>query len=266
MAQADGDSARVAVVTGASSGIGAELARQLAASGWHVGLTARRADNLESLAGEIRGAGGVAAVAPADAADPAATRVAIAALAAALGPVDLLIANAGLGLGTPGAAFAAADVERMVRVNLLGAAYAIEAVLPSMLGRGRGQIAGISSLAAYRGLPGGAGYCASKAGLTAMLEALRIDLRRRGIAVTAVHPGYVRTPMIAGADHPLPMAMDVGPAARIILKGIAARRRHVAFPRPMAALVALGRLVPGALYDRVVGRFVGEGPGVGESI
>ena len=266
MAQADRDSTRVAVVTGASSGIGAELARQLAGSGWRVGLTARRAGDLEALAVAIRAAGGIAAVAPADAADPDATRGAIAALADELGPIDLLIANAGLGLGTPAGAFSAADVERMVRVNLLGAAYAIEAVLPEMLRRGRGQIAGISSLAAYRGLPGGAGYCASKAGLTALLESLRIDLRRRGIAVTAVHPGYVRTPMIAGADHPLPLVLDVGPAARIILKGIAARRPHVAFPRPMAALVSLGRLLPGGLYARLVGRIVGEGPGVGESI
>ena len=248
----------MAVVTGASSGIGAELARQLAGAGWRVGLTARRADKLEALAGEIRADGGVVAVATADAADPDATRGAIAALEAALGPIELLIANAGLGMGTPGAEFVAADLERMVRVNLLGAAYAIEAVLPGMLKRGRGQIAGISSLAAYRGLPGGAGYCASKAGLTAMLESLRIDLRRRGIAVTAVHPGYVRTPMIAEADHPLPFVMDADRAARVILKGIAARRRHVAFPRPMAALVRLGRAIPAAVYDRLVSRIVGE--------
>lgn len=250
---------RVAVVTGASSGIGAELARQLAASGWRVGLTARRADQLDALALEIRRLGGVAEVAPADAADPDATRGAIRALVEALGgPVDLLIANAGVGAPVPATAFSAAAIERIVRVNLLGAASAIEAVLPEMLRRQSGHLVGISSLAAYRGLPGGAGYCASKAGLTAMLESLRIDLRRQGIAVTSVHPGYIRTPMIAGAAHPLPFLMEAGPAARVILKAVAARRRHVAFPRPMAALMTVARAVPCILYDRLVGRFVAD--------
>ena len=249
---------RVAVITGGSSGIGAELGRQLAVAGWRVGLSARRAEALESVAGEIRRAGGLAEIAPADAADAAATRAAIDALAGVLGPVDLLIANAGIGTNTPGTDFSAAEVERQIRVNLLGPAYAFEAVLPSMLARGRGHLVGISSMAGYLGLPGGAGYCSSKAGLTAMLRSLSTDLRRRGIAVTAVHPGYVRTPMIAGADHPLPFAMDVGPAARIILRAIAARRREVAFPRRTAWLVALGRLVPAPVFEAVLGRIAPE--------
>jgi len=252
---------RIVVVTGASSGIGAELSRQLAASGARVGLTARRAEALEALASEIRSAGGIAAVAPADAADPDATRAAVGALAETLGgPVDLLIANAGLGISTPAAAFSASDFERMVRVNLLGAAYAIEAVLPAMLRAGKGHVVGISSLAAFRGLPGGSGYGATKAGLTTLLEGLRVELRPRGIAVTAVHPGYVRTPMTAGAAHAQPFLMDVGPAARIILRGIAARRRTIAFPWQTATLMTLARLMPGAVYDRLILRFGGHQP------
>lgn len=244
---------RIAVVTGASSGIGAELARQLAASGASVGLTARRAEALESLAAEIRGRGGIAAVAPADAADPSATRAALGRIAEALGgPIDLLIANAGLGLSTPAVDFSAADFERMVRVNLLGAAYAIEAVLPGMIRMGRGHLVGISSLAAFRGLPGGSGYGATKAALTTLLEGFRVQLRPRGIAVTAVHPGYIRTPMTEGSTHPQPFLMDVEPAARIILKGIAARRPTVAFPWQTAALMTLARLMPHALYDRAI--------------
>jgi short-subunit dehydrogenase len=244
---------RVAVVTGASSGIGAEMARQLAAAGVRVGLTARRADALEALAREIRAQGGAAAVAPADAADPAATRAAIGRIAGELGPIDLLIANAGLGLETPAARFSAEKVERMVRVNLIAVAYAIEAVLPEMLRAGRGHLVAISSLAGYRGLPGSAGYCATKAGLTALMEGLRIDLRGRGIAVTTVHPGYVRTPMTEGAKHAQPFLMEVGPAARIILKGVAARRRDVAFPWQAATFMGLLRLMPGAVYDRMAG-------------
>jgi short-subunit dehydrogenase len=241
--------AQVAVVTGASSGLGAELARQLAARGVAVGLTARRVEALEALAGEIRSRGGTAAVAPADAADPSATRLAVRTLAEAHGPIDLLIANAGVALPSPGGRFSAESLDGMVRVNLIGAAYAIDAALPAMLERGRGQIVGISSLAAYRGLPGSVGYSASKAGLTALLEGLRAELRPRGIAVTAVHPGFVRTAMTAGSADPQPFLMDVEPAARIILKGIAARRASIAFPRPTAALATLGRWLPAGISD-----------------
>jgi short-subunit dehydrogenase len=247
---------RVAVVTGASSGIGAELARQLAAEGVHVGLTARRAEALESLAAQIRGAGGTVAVAPADAMDPGATKGAIAKLAAELGPIDLLVANAGLGVSTPASGFSAEAVEQMMRVNLIAPAYAVEAVLPQMIERGRGHLVAISSLAGYRGLPGTSGYSASKAGLSALFEGLRVDLRRKGIAVTVVHPGYVRTPMTEGADHPQPFMMEVEPAARIILRGIAARRRYVDFPRPVAAFMGLARVMPAPVYDRLVGGFM----------
>ena len=253
------DAGRIAVVTGASSGIGAELARQLADGGFRVGLTARRVEALEALAAEIRDRGAIAAVAPADAADHDATLAAFARLAEELGgPIDLLIANAGLGIGTPVIGFSAAEFERMVRVNLLGTAYAIEAVLPSMLERRRGQIVGISSLAAYQGLPGGSGYGATKAGLSTLLQGLRLQLLPHGIHVTTVHPGYVRTPMTEGASHAQPFLMDAERACRIILKGVRARKRTVDFPWPMAALVRVARLLPGAVFDRLVARFGGR--------
>src|SRR5262249_22248369 len=179
------------VVTGASSGIGAELARQLAACGVRVGLTARRSDALNEIAAAIRSAGGTAEVASADAADRSATHAALATLADRLRPIDLLVANAGLGLRPPADRFSADEFERLVRVNLLGASYAIEAVLPGMIERGDGHLVGISSLAARRGMPGAAGYCATKAGLSTLLEGLRVDLRRRGVPATTVHPRYL---------------------------------------------------------------------------
>ena len=246
----------VAVVTGASSGLGAELARQLARAGLKVGLTARRADELESVAASIRSEWGTACVAVADASDRDATRSAFEEIARQLGPVDLLIANAGVGLGTSAGQFSGEAFERMVRVNLIGAGYAIEAVLPDMIRLRRGHIVGISSLAAYRGLPGSAGYSATKAGLTALLEGLRPELKRLGVAVTIVHPGYVRTPMTEKQTHYQPLLMDVEPAVRIILKGIEARRTRVDFPRRMAGLLGLVRLLPDSLYDPVAGRFL----------
>ena len=248
--------AETAIITGASSGIGAELARQLAGMGVKVGLTARREGQLQSLADSIREAGGTAVVAPADAADPSTTRAAFARLLAELGPIDLLIANAGVGAGESPSRFSADDFDRMVRVNLIGVAYAIEAVLPSMLERRRGQIVGISSLAAYRGLPGSAGYSATKAGLSTFLEGFRPQLRSRGIAVTAVHPGFVRTEMTAGQKGWQPFLMDADRAARIILRGVGRRRRRVDFPLPMVALMRGVQMIPGWVYDRISDRLV----------
>jgi short-subunit dehydrogenase len=248
--------ATTAIVTGASVGIGAAMARQLGAMGVRVGLTARREAEMEAVAQAIRDAGGQAVVAPGDATDPDATRRAFEYLLGELGPVDLLVANAGVGTGESAERFRADAFDRMVRVNLIAVGYAIEAVLPGMLERGKGQIVGISSLAAYRGLPGSAGYCATKAGLTALLEGLRPQLRRRGIAVTAVHPGYVATEMTAGADHPQPFLMDADRAARIILHGVARRRRRVDFPRPMVVLLRGVQMIPGWLYDRVSDRLI----------
>ncbi len=249
---------QVAVITGASSGIGAELARQLASLGVRVGVTARREEKLRELTLEIQARGGTAIAEPADAMDIQATRNAIHRLVEQLGPVDLLVANAGIGLSTSPSRFSAESIEQMMRVNVIGAAAAIEAVLPSMLERRRGHLVGISSLAGYRGLPTVGGYSASKAALSSLFESLRVDLRTRGITVTTVHPGYVKTPMTEGSTRSQPFLMDVGPAAAVILRGIAARRREVNFPWPMAALVGLASWLPNPVYDRVARVLLGK--------
>jgi short-subunit dehydrogenase len=247
---------KVVVVTGASSGLGAEMARQLGAKGARVGLTARREPELREVAGAIRRAGGSAFVAPADAGDPEATRSAFRRIAEALGPVDVLIANAGLGVSTGAVGFSADGFDRMIRVNLSGSAHAIEAVLPRMIRDRTGQIVGISSLAGLRGLPGSGGYSATKAGLSTLLEGLRPELRRWGIEVTTVHPGFVRTPMTAGPAKQTPWMMEVEPAVRIILRGVEAGRTRVDFPWRMKTLLGLVRLLPDAVYDRLAARIL----------
>ena len=248
--------AKVAVVTGASSGLGAELARQLALAGYKVGLTARRAVDLGQVAEQIRLEGGTAAVAPADATDPQATAAAFRLLTRQLGEVDLLIANAGVGLDFSACNFQAATFARMVEVNLVAPATAIECVLPSMLKRRSGQIVGISSLAGYRGLPGSPGYSATKAGLSALLEGLRPELKRHGVAVTLVHPGYIRTPMTESQANPQPFLMEVEPAARIILRGVMRRQSRVDFPLPMTVFLRMIRLFPDAIYDPLAARIL----------
>ena len=159
---ARGFAGTVAVVTGASSGIGAALARRLAAEGCRVGLVARRPDRLAALADDIRDAGGTAAVAGADVGDRDQVREGVAALRGELGAIDLLVANAGVGVPTTLEPVNTGDVEEMFRVNVLGVVYAIEAVLPEMLARRHGHVAAVSSLAGFLGLPGESGYCARR--------------------------------------------------------------------------------------------------------
>jgi len=144
---------QVAVVTGASGGIGAALAVRLAAAGAKVGLVARRAAELEQVAGMIRAAGGTAAWVGTDVTDGPALEAAVAKLSGELGPVDLMIANAGVSRPTFLDPPNTADVELTFRVNLFGVVYAFAAVLPDMLHRGRGHLVAVSSLAGYKGCP-----------------------------------------------------------------------------------------------------------------
>src|SRR5262249_33481690 len=132
---------------------------------------------------------------------------AVAKVADRLGPIDLLFANAGIGRETSALAFRAEDIEAQVRVNLIGVANNAEGVLPSMLQRRQGHLVAISSLASYRGLPRMAGYCATKAGVNALLDSLRIELKPQGIAVTTICPGWIRTPLTDNIPVPKPYLM-----------------------------------------------------------
>jgi short-subunit dehydrogenase len=235
---------RVAVITGASSGIGWALAKVLAAKKWKVGLIARRLEKLHELAGDIREAGGSVAVAAADVGDRPQILSAVEEVRAQLGPVDLLIANAGVGMPTLLDPINIGDVEQMVRVNLLGVVYAIEAVMPEMLQHGRGHLAAVSSLAAYKGLPGESGYCASKAALSTYMDGLRIHLRDRGIAVTTVCPGFVRTPMTDVNNFHMLWLLEADEAARRIVWAIERRRKVYNFPWQTSLLMKLTRWLP----------------------
>jgi short-subunit dehydrogenase len=225
---------QVAVITGASSGIGWALAKTLAAEGCKVGLVARRAEKLQALADEIRTAGGTAAFAGADVADRPQVLAAIQEVSDQLGPIDLLIANAGVGMATLLDPPNIGDIEEMFRVNVLGVIYSLEAVLPDMLRRGRGHLAAVSSLAGLKGLPGESAYCASKSALITYMEGLRIQLRGRGIAVTTLCPGFVRTPMTAANDFHMPFVLEADGAARRIVRALRRQRKVYAFPWQMA--------------------------------
>ena len=200
---------KVVLITGASSGIGGELARQLAAKNAALGLLARRGEMLEDLCREINRQGGAARALAADVVDEKAVRAAAESLREEFGKIDVLIANAGIGgVAVDPLDLNAEDFAQMVNVNLIGAVNAVTAVLPQMIKRRSGHLVAISSLAAYRGLPKSASYCASKAAMTALFESLRVDLRGMGVAVTTIHPGFIKTPLTMGREAKMPFLME----------------------------------------------------------
>src|SRR5262249_29076582 len=145
-------------------------------------------------------------------------------------PVDLLIANSGVGVPTTIEPMNIDEVDLMFKVNTLGVVYAIEAVLPDMLTRGRGHLAAISSLASYLGIPGESGYCASKAAVNVYMEGLRIQLRKRGIAVSTICPGFIETPMTSVNTFKMPFLMKADRAAELIVSALARKKKVYNFP------------------------------------
>ncbi len=243
---------QVAIVTGASSGLGWALAKTLAAQHCAVGVLARRQDRLEALVQEIRASGGKAAYAVADVSDRAQTVAAIHALREQLGPVDLLIANSGYGVPTLLEPINMEEVEQMFKVNTLGVVYSIAGVLPEMLQRGKGHIAAISSLAAFLGMPGESGYCASKAAVNMYLHGLRIQLRTRGIRVTTICPGFIETPMTAHNTFKMPWLLTADRAAQKIIKALERRKKVYCFPWQLSLLIKCARCLPDWVVEWVL--------------
>ncbi|MFV8750129.1 SDR family NAD(P)-dependent oxidoreductase [Nannocystaceae bacterium ST9] len=247
-----GKTTRTALITGASSGIGAALARALARQGIEVVIAARREAALRELASTIEAEGGKARVLALDVREPEATVEAIQAIDAELGGLDLVVANAGVGQQRWAGKLDWQACSQVIDVNVRGAVATLVAVLPKMVERGRGRLVGISSVAQYRGLPKNAAYSASKAFLSTFLESLRVDLRRTGVSVTDVRPGFVDTPLSAAVPRK-PFEIDADAAARLIVDAVDRRRRVLVFPLPMRMLGALLTVMPAAIYEPIVG-------------
>ena len=245
-------------LTGASSGIGRSLAKRIARDE-PVALVARRRELLESLAAEIAEDGGnETCVVACDVTDRDAVHAAVGAAEARLGPVTRLVSNAGGGDATGLDDFSADHVRAVLDLNVMGAVHCVEAVLPGMLERRAGHLVAVSSIAGYRGVPGGAAYSASKAALTNLMEGLRIDLRPHGVDVTLLVPGFVRTkPTKKVKKKNRPFRMDLEPATERMYRSILARRPYDAFPLSLVLLASWGRHLPAGLYDRML---AGRGP------
>jgi hypothetical protein len=171
------------------------------------------------------------------------------------GTPDIVIANAGIGVGTQSDELA--DVEklrRVLEVNVIGMAATLAAFAPAMRQAGRGTLVGIASVAGFRGLAGNGAYCASKSAAITWLESLRVELRGSGVAVVCICPGYIDTPMTRVNRYRMPFLMSAEQAAPRFARAIAARRRRVVIPWQMALVSVLLRAIPGWLYDRLASR------------
>lgn len=249
---------RIALVTGASSGIGWDLALELARRKCHVALLARRKEKLDELALQCQALGVRTAVAPCDVTDRQATLAAIRSVQETLGPIDLLIANSGVGLPTNVDPMNWDEVDHMIRVNYLGVVYAIEGVLPEMLKRGSGHLAAVSSLASYKGMPGESGYCSSKAAVNIFMEGLRIQLRSRGIYVTTICPGFILTPMTEAHDFTMPFLLKPPEAARRIIRALERRKKVFNFPWPTTFMMKLLNWLPDWIVAKALKNYTGD--------
>jgi short-subunit dehydrogenase len=247
-----GAPAPLAFITGASSGIGQALAARYAALGWRLALVARREAVLQEWA---RTAGLGAERCVAYGADVAAVPSIVAAGEACIarqGLPDVVIANAGVSLGMDTAEREDLDVMHdMLALNVLGVAATFHPFLAAMRARGSGRLVGVASMAALRGLPGHGAYCASKAGVVAYCESLRVECRGSGVRVVTLLPGYVSTPLTAGNPYSMPFLIDAATFAASAVRAIDAGSSRRIVPWQMALVAPLMRNLPNALYDRL---------------
>lgn len=232
-----------ALITGASSGIGEALARNLAARGVHVILAARRLHLLKKIAMEIHSSGGKATALRLDVAKADTAAKAISALDRKFGGIDLVIANAGVGIKED-PSYGWPAVKKVADINYTGALATLTTLLPAMVARKSGHVVAISSLAGYTALPDAAGYSSPKAGLSRFMECLALDLQNTGVCASTVHVGFVATPMVAQSTIPLPFLISAEAAAVYIVKRLERKKREINFPKPMVVLVTLLAWLP----------------------
>lgn len=245
-------------ITGASSGIGRELASRLAQKGWDVAVTSRSEAALNSLKDEVKSAPGGLHVYAGDVADTELMAQHCAAISEAHGPIALMIANAGIYLPQDGLNCELAAFRKSLDVNLMGTFNTVLPVVEGMKQAGRGQIGIVSSVAGYRGLPTSAAYGATKAGLINFAESLKFDLDRIGVRIQLISPGFVDTPATQSNPFPMPYLISPEEAVDEILKGLRHPSRfEIAFPKAFVRQLKFLRLLPYGLYFRLIARNTG---------
>ncbi len=241
---------RVIWITGASSGIGEACAREFVGRGAKVAVSARNAKSLDALVHELDSSRVLPL--PLDVTQCDAMHQAVEAVRKHFGGLDTAFFNAGTWEPTEIDRFDSRNFEKTMAVNFQGMVNGIEAVLPALKASARPHLVGMSSAVAFRGIPRAEAYCASKAAVRSMLQALRCSLYPLGIPVTCVLPGFVRSPLTAKNDFHMPFLMETDDAAKRIADGIAAYKHEIRFPKPLILMMRIMALLPDSLYTRMM--------------
>jgi short-subunit dehydrogenase len=235
---------RSVLITGASQGIGAALAQELAGPGVVLGLVARRAEPLQSLQAQLKSSGATVLLYPCDVSDTERMGQICSRFEQIAGGVDWVIANAGIRLRNPATDPDPSQSGQMIAVNLQGVVNTLQPLLAAMVGRGEGSIVAVGSIAGFRGLPGMEVYGATKSAVKSLMDAWRVSLRESGIHVMTACPGWIDTGMTAPNHHPMPFLMSTERAAHLIVTAIRRRRNTYVFPWQMRLAVPLLKIMP----------------------
>lgn len=247
--------ARVVWITGASTGIGRQLALDYARQGALVAVSARSSGTLAEIAALVPGIKPY----PLDITDRAATNATVAAIERDLGPIDLAILNAGVWHLMGARDLDAGKVADAMAVNYLGNVYALEGLIPPMRARRSGHIALVASVAGFIGLPRSLAYGPTKAALISLAETLKPDLDRDGVTISVVNPGFVDTPMTKTNPFPMPFIMTVEAASRRIVAGLERRRFDISFPFPMVRMLRGAQKLPYSVFFWIIRNVVMRG-------
>ncbi len=240
-------------ITGASSGIGAALARQYAATGATLGLVARNPDRLRELIDTLPGDKSRYFALPADVTKRNEIITAAERFESLSGGADIVIANAGISHGVKTEFYEDLDVlENVYKTNVFAMAYTFHGFIGPMKKRGRGQLIGIGSVAGIRGLPGSEAYCASKSAVITYCESLRIELGKVGIQVQTLCPGFVKTPLTSKNPYKMPFILTPDEFASLAIRAIGAGKSYAVLPWQMGVLAKAMRLLPNCIFDRIV--------------
>ncbi len=241
---------------GASTGIGAALVAALATEGAILAISSRSEQQLQELAAKHTRPEAPIAAKPLDVTEAGAIERTEAELRAHWGRIDVLIYNAGTWAPVEVDAWDVAAFERMIAVNYTGMMRAIAAVLPDMLSRRDGEIAGVGSLSAYGAFPRAEAYGSTKAAVNYMLQALRFDVAKRGIGVTTINPGFVKTRLTDANEFPMPFLLKPEQAAAAIVKGLRSGKTEIHFPLRLSLPLKLATSLPRPLYEWLLMRTV----------
>ena len=239
-------------ITGASSGLGEHVARQLADQGIHVSITARSKDKLQAIADSSPNISAY----PADVTNAESLRDLVGRIELAHGPIDMCIFSAGAWFPGKITDLQVENFAKTIDVNLMGVVNALDAVMGPMLARGQGHISWVSSVAGYGGLPNSAAYGSSKAALIHMAESVRPELERKGLTVSVINPGFVKTPMTSQNDFPMPFLMEPEDAATKMIEGLQAKKFEIAFPWQLVWILKILNLLPYSAYHFLIRKFV----------